>query len=243
MIENKKEKINQIIHDNALVIGASLLLFIVLCVLIVTRHLSLASIRDLSSINPLITSSQNELVAVSKSNKIIKVPANDGNSSAGSTDSATSTSKQNATSNSKASTGGNNTSGITGGGSTGSTSGGGSQSGTTTPASTPAPFTASIVKITPFTSGNGSLIGPCKLTHNFETDIAASNSPGTIAYNWSRDGGPVLGASSVSVASGSTSKQVSHSWTLTASSGAHSITFRITSPSAEEKTLIFQHSC
>ena len=257
MIEDKKRQIKKFIHDNILVMVATTLFLTVLVVLILSRNMSLASIRDLSSINPLITSSQNELVAVSDSSKIIKVPTTDDSNLAEPTKVSSNTKTQSTTGGNKASSGGSgsSSSGSSGGSSGGSgsssggSSGGGGQASSPSPSPSssptpPAPFATSIGQMTHLVSGSGSILGlPCKLTHDFEATIATFNSPGTFSYQWRRSDGVTGSVYQVAVLSGETSKKVNYQWVLTGSSGNRSVTIKITAPVAQEKTLVFEHNC
>ncbi len=218
------------LHDYSVAIVTTILLIILLAILLLIRFGTLASVKDLSKINPLITSGQNKLVAANDSNEIIKVPMDDDAKTTGQTDKPTGSGGASTT---KPSTG----SGTTGNGSSGSGSG-----STNQPPDKPV-FAATIGQMRHFASSGTSLLGVCTITHQFQADIAAQNAPGTVAYNWKQSNGTTGQTQQAVFQAGDTTKTVSYSWTISAASGNYSVTIFLTSPTKQQQTLIFQHTC
>lgn len=249
----KQWAFKKFLRGYAVTIVTSALLLLILALLIGARYAELYSIRDISNINPLITSGQNELVAQKDENGVTRfVKEEDANSSSdkntadtknssdagGSGDTPSNSSSQSAGGGSAGtgSTGGTQGGGTTGGGNTGGNTGGGSQS---------AAFTASISSIshqgtTPLTL----LANNCKITHYISVTLRGQNAPGEVTYRWKRSDNINTTVQTVQFKANETTKTVSaDAWDTTGSSGSYSMTFEMYTPSGASKSVSFEHTC
>lgn len=263
MIDSKRWAAKKFIRDNAVAAVTSGLLILVLLLLVASRFIALNSIRDLSKINPLITSGQNELVAVDD-NGAVKIIKDDeqttgqsgktaGESGGSTTDKpGTQTGRSSSTdgtggtgsSNSGGGTGstGGNTGGSSGGGSSSGGSSGGSGGGTTTP---PAVFAASVGQITYTTKLVTSIAGTCTINYNFQANITAQNAPGTVTYRWNQSNGVTsVTQQPLTFQAGDTSKTTPpYTWTISGGSASYTITLELLTPASQQQSLRFQHTC
>jgi hypothetical protein len=238
VVEINKRKIKKALHDYSVAIVISGLWIVVLLLLILARYSALASVSDISKINPLITSGNNTLVAIDKNGKVT-VEKDDGQSS-GQTNATPEKSQEPTTNKSgtpnaqSSNNGGNNAGGS--GGSTGGSGGSGADGGGTT--TTPV-FTANIVKtndkwiditntkplcITVLCIGGS-------YTYTASVTIETSNSSGkSVSYTWSVAPQPTVASSPQSPWTVTTAKKsLSASWT-TSSCIPYTVTFTLTSP-------------
>lgn len=243
MQDEKTHTRKQFIHDYSIAIGASITLIVVLFVLLIAKYFAIASIQDLSKINPLITSGQNELIASEESGGVQLIAKND---------SANDDSKENpgktgnssgtdSNSGSGGGTGGSGSSGGTGG----DDSGGGGSGGTggSGEPTQPQPFSANIFgKLSVVASGSGALLGVCKRTYLFTGDLVGQNPPGTVTYLWTRTDSSGQ-SEQVSFGPNQTEKSVTHTWVINGASRQYSIKLALLSPNTDEETLTFNHSC
>lgn len=122
-LRTAKDRLYGWIRRNKLVTGIAIGMIVILAIMSVSRLLSLRSVIDISSINPLLHSGSNSLVASEDTRKLVLV-ADDGstntnsNSSSSQTDSTKTDNKSNNSSSGNSSSGGSSGSGSQGGGST-----------------------------------------------------------------------------------------------------------------------------
>lgn len=261
MIGGRQWAIKKFLRGYAVTIVTSALLILVLALLIWARLGDLYSVRDISKINPLITSGQNELVAIRDENGIstfVKENNQSAQSKDGSDGSKNDTPDKSDAGNPQSSDGGTSTntnSGTsTGGG--GTTTGGGSNGGTggnsgggpsPSPSSSPTPgvFSAGISNVWQTDPLRISLIGTsCKTTHSFYATVGVQNAPGAISYRWKQSNGVTSAAQPLSFSAGDSSKTVAATpWEISGPAGSYSITFELISPVRQQKTVTFQHDC
>lgn len=255
MIGGRQWAIKKFLRGYAVTIVTSALLILILALLIWARLGDLYSVRDISKINPLITSGQNELVAARDANGLTKVVKEDdavsqsgktsNNTQKNSSDSSNSQNSQ-TSSGASSSDGGDtpvsNTGGTGGNGTSGGTGGG--TGGSTQPQHA---FMASINKIGQTETSPTLSVGSCKVTHTFYAVIDGQYAPGTVTYRWKRSDGVISPQRSVSFVAGETTKTVSADpWDTSGTSGSsvqYTMTFEILSPLARSQSLSFTHSC
>lgn len=255
MIGGRQWAIKKFLRGYAVTIVTSALLILVLALLIWARLGDLYSVRDISKINPLITSGQNELVAVRDENGIsrfVKENGQDAQSKDDSDGSKNDVSDKSDTQNTQSSDGGTNsnpssgtsTGGTSGGGSSGGT--GGSTGGTSSPSPAPGVFSASITNVWQTDPISINIVGTsCKSTHNFFATITVQNAPGTVSYRWKQSNGVTSVTQQLSFSAGDSSKTVAATpWEISGPAGSsHSMTFELVSPVRQQQTVNFQHKC
>ena len=259
MVGGRQWAIKKFLRGYAVTIVTSALLVLILALLIWARLGDLYSIRDISKINPLITSGQNELVAVRDNNGISSFVKESSKDVKGG--SASGESKGNSTDESDAEVGaaqssdGGTSSNVnpgqnagSSGGSLGGSSGntGGTGGGGNTPSPTPGVFSAAIGNMWQADPISINLVGTsCKSMHDFYATITVQNAPGTVSYRWKQSNGVTGSTQQISFSAGDSSKTVSAPrWDISGSSGSsHSMTFEIVSPRNQQQTINFQHKC
>lgn len=239
---NKKQALKKFFHDYAAAITATIVLIVILALLVLSRHNALASITDLSKINPLITSEQNELVASRDSNAIVEVSKNDKNKD---------------TEREGKSVGGTSKSpglGTKGGATSGGTNNGAGSGGNgSNSPDVPQPFSAYIAE----DSIRGSMISKCSLigllgicigtyTHTYTllATITGNNGPGTVSYSWSAipdSGSSVSDSGSLQAGNGTTTNSISTSWS-TISCTSYSVTLTLTGPAGSQQRMSTSYS-
>lgn len=226
-MDDKKRAIKKFFHDYAVAIYATVFLVIILIIMMLARYGALISIQDLSKINPLITTTENELIAADNSKEMIKAPKS-GKSQK--TDSEHTSNTKNSSS--------------TGAGKGSSTPvAGGNGEDDTTRADSP-PFTATLHEVTPSIEGNTSILGNCTVKYKFTADISAQNPPGTIVYQWYRSDGTTTDSQSMTFSKNDTSLAPTYEWSISADSGnKYWVVFKMTSPSTQEERADVTQSC
>lgn len=239
MVEDKKEALKKFIRDYLVAIATSAALVILLAALVLARHLALSSVSDVSKINPLITSEQNELVALQGTSEVIKIPKDDEIPSDVSNTGVKKTQSPNPSPSNVVS---ETTNSEPSGSGTGNSAGNGN-SGSNPPVVTQ-PFATSIGQMS-YTSSSTfvGILSGCKVTYNFQAVIQGHNAPGTVTYRWLRSSGSPGQQQQVSFAQGDTSKTVTYTWSITGYSGNYSVTLEILTPKSQQKTLTFKQTC
>ncbi len=249
-MDDKVRTIKRLAKEYSIAMSATGLLVLILCILLLTRYSDVSSLRDLTKLNPLITSEQNELVASQDNTGVIEVQKVV-ESKNGDDDKVASSGGTNADGN-KTNNGGNKTSGGGAGGAPSAGNGGGNNpdeggGGDQEPASSP-PFAAGI-GFTNYTQSSpiprGLLgIGGCYRDYTFFADIDVENPPGSVTYRWVRDTGPPQESKQINFGANDDSKTVSHSWTIGSSSNdGRWVRIEILSPQEKQKPINFDHSC
>lgn len=262
MIGGRQWAIKKFLRGYAVTIVTSALLILVLALLIWARLGDLYSVRDISKINPLITSGQNELVAQKDGNGLTRLVREDRDSAQ--SDGATSKDIQkgdttqptdnssNQTPTGTGSTGGGSSTGTGSGGSGGSggggtTAGGGSGGGETQP---PRAFVITASEISHTTSSPlVNISSKCDVTHTFTATITAQYAPGDVRYKWVKVANGATtqyGEQTLSFGANETVKTTPLvSWVTsgTTNTGSYSMSLVITSPAAGSKMVSFKHIC
>lgn len=232
MVDDKKQALKKFAYDYAIALGTTIALLVILAILILARQLSLASVKDVSKINPLITSEQNELVAVNGSSDVVKIAKDDESQTvqSGTTkDVVKSTSPAPGTGSTNGSSGGGSTSGA----STGSS--GTSSSPSPSPSPVSQSFTAVIGQLT-YNSSTSCLLVICSTTYTVQAVIQGQNGPGKVNYQWIEDNS-VAQSSTVSFAHGDSSKTISYQPSV---GKGHTVTLQLTSPNEDKKSVSLQ---
>ena len=257
MIGGRQWAIKKFLRGYAVTIVTSTLLILVLAVLILARLGDLYSVRDISKINPLITSGQNELIAARDANGLTKVVKEDdavSQSGKASNNAQKSSPSNSPDSQPQGSTTGSNENGdtpVSNTGGTGSGGTGGSAGGNTGGGSGTQPqqhtFVASIEKVGQTEAAPTISVGSCKLTHNVYAIIDGQYAPGTVMYRWKRSDGVISSQRTVSFTAGETTKTVyADPWDTSGPSNPtkqYSMTFEMISPSAKSLSVSFTHVC
>lgn len=257
-VDDMRRVLKKLFHNYSLVVIVALIFATIIVVLLGSRYFALASIRDLSQINPLITSTENRLVTTDATGKIVKAPVDSldadgegsGQSSATSKKSSSGSSGSSSGSSGGTATGGGTTQGAnnTANTNTGTTNQGNTTTSGGSSTSTPA-FSFSIGSVT---YSPGLILGgnsnACKREYNFVFNITAQNASGnTISYEFKEvDGIKVtsIPGEPITFNSGETSKSIPHKWTIESpSSRGYALTLSISSPESTSKTYTFNTSC
>jgi hypothetical protein len=228
VVDDRKQALKKFLHDYVVAIITTFLLLVILGLLIIARHYALVSVNDLSKINPLITSEQNELVAANGSHDVIKI-AKDDESRANQSSPANNAGRG-------ANQSINPSKGSSGETTTGASDGTGVGSGQSSSPTTPQPFSASIGQMT-YNSSTSCVLIICSTTYTVQAVIQGQNGPGTVNYQWIEDNSTVAQSSSVAFSQNDTSKTVSFQWTI---AKGHTVTLQLTSPSTDKKSVSLQ---
>lgn len=251
MVDDKVQAIKRFIRTYSVAVAATVILIIILAILIIARYNALSSIRDLSKLNPLITSEQNELVAGKDSSGVIEVAKVDNTKKDDKKDIAknNNTKSSGTGSSSGGSNGGSSSGGSSGGGSSGGGSEGGGEGDEDNGGSgQQEPFFASISETFYYSPGTGIpniISGKCKLTHAFYAKILGVNSPGVVTYKWQHSKGGQPSSEQMTFQEGDSLKTTpSHEWEINAKAGQYSVIFKLLTPVYEETQPInFVHKC
>lgn len=244
---NRKQAIKKYLKDYAMAIVGTFLLVVALLTLVTFRYTSLASISDISKINPLITSEQNELVASRDSTGVLTISQKDkkGTDDSDKKDDTSTDSQKDDTKSSSGSSSGGSSSGSSGGGSSGDSGNGGDDGGSSgggTPPPPPPPFS---VTIGDDVIQNTTPTKNCRATYEFTFTILGENAPGDVHYRWKRDDGDWTNIESKHFLQGETNQQVVHgNWSLGRGKvGGHTIRLQTLTPNQHTKVYNFNHSC
>jgi hypothetical protein len=264
-VDDMRRVLKKLFHNYSLVVIVALIFATIIVVLLGSRYFALASIRDLSQINPLITSTENRLVTTDATGKIVKAPADslDGDTDSAGSSQSSDTSKKSSSGGSGGSSSGSSGGTTTGGGTTQganntpNTNTGTTNQGNTTTSDSPGSSGASSAP-PPFTFGFGSitynsekLSGSsriCTIRHKITFNITGQNGSGNnVSYQFKETNGlsdDTKPGGTVTFNSGDTSKPAPHTWTIQGVDDyIYSVTLQITSPSSASKTYSFKHDC
>lgn len=234
-MSDTKESAKKFVRDYIVAIIATGLLVIIVLLLVIVRYASLASVKDLSKINPLITSDNNQLVA-SDNGEISKLAGSAGQNSQSTTQASTTPTPSSSPSIAPSST--TNT------------------SDSTSEPSVPQVFAAGIqggtIQGSESTVCNtfmfaGACVGTSNYTYTLAATIAASNGPGAVSYTWkavptSSNFSTQTSSKTLTVASGTSTNQISMQWTLI-NCAVYTVSLTITSPANSQKTVTSSLGC
>lgn len=189
-MEETKQRVKRLLRDNAVVVVAILLFVVVLLALVGARYGSLYSIRNIANLNPLITTNNDQLVAVNV-NGVIKIIKDDDGV-------VTNDEKKIAVENESRSKSGAIGAGSSTGGNSQSQQPGSSSSSPYTPPDKSPPietpkvpvFSVSVESISqtgrsePYDTRVAGLSYTCKNLRNIDTQIKVTGSSGTVKIQW-----------------------------------------------------------
>ncbi len=247
MVDDKVQAIKRFIRTYAVAVVATVILIIILAILIIARYNALSSIRDLSKLNPLITSEQNELVAGKDLSGVIEVAKVDNtkdndkkditdNSGTKSTSTTTGGGSSSGGSSSGSSSGGGGSSESGGGGGSGGEGGGDNQQES---------FSASIHgSITLIKSKTKSILGlGARCEYEFTANILGHNSPGTVTYRWEQSNG-LSSQGEVSFDDSDSQKTIVHEWEGNIPRDSTPwVKLKLLTPNQEERGREFNEGC
>lgn len=236
MVESRRWAIKKFLRGYAVTFTTAIVLILVLALLLFARIGALGSIRDLSRINPLITSEQNQLVAIGDDGEVTIISDDEqenkqGDKSADKS-SATDESQTNKTSDKPKTSAGGGSTGSAGGSGTGGESGGASPGGGTNNGGTPVQLVANIASLSYSTKSLGQLLG-CSYTAKASIQV---NTQGTVYYQWIV-GSETRAQRSLVFADGEMQREISEPVKV------GSVKLVIVSPGSSERTISVASGC
>lgn len=198
-MNEKKEQIKRLLHDNVVTLVTVLIFVLILGVLLAARYGSLLSIANIANINPLITNESTKLVAVNVNGVIKIIKDGDGKvteaeKKVAANDKSSTTNKSNQNSGGSGGAGaggppgGGNNGGGTGGnppgGGTGGSPGGNDDGGGGDTAEEPAPFSASVTSLEHSSRWVWGLLDGYTCTRTFKATVKVTAASGSAKLRW-----------------------------------------------------------
>lgn len=227
----------KILHDYAIPIVATVLLVMLFAGLWVAHLYALGSVSSLARSNPLIVSDANKLTSQDETAEPVAMQIDDGNALEEPSSSSSATPANNS---GQAAGGSGNSRQPAGGGNSGS--------GTSAPATPQTPFAVSLGSMQHSRNSSnvitglfGLLLG-CTIDHQFKVQVNGTNGPGVVKYRWVRSTGGGSDVEQKVLGAGSSSVELTHSWT-TSTSDDYWVSLEVYAPAAMEKKYSFRHQC